>query len=57
MKHILKCEVCGAYTMKKECKCGGTAHEPKPPKYSPEDNYGNYRRKAKKQELEKKGWL
>ncbi len=29
----------------------------KPPKYSPEDKYGDYRRKAKKEELITKGLL
>jgi len=30
---------------------------PKPPKYSPEDRYGKYRRQAKRKEIEEKGWL
>ena len=37
--------------MKKTCKCGSKAINPKPPKYSPDDPYGNYRRKAKEEEL------
>lgn len=46
MNHILKCKKCGTYTLKKECECGGEAVSPKPPRYSPEDPYGEYRRKA-----------
>jgi H/ACA ribonucleoprotein complex subunit 3 len=43
---IKKCESCGTYTMKEKCpKCGGKAISPQPPKYSPEDRYGKYRRK------------
>jgi len=57
MKHILKCSKCGKYTMKQVCECGGKAVLSKPPKYSPEDKYGHYRRKVKKPELIKKGLL
>jgi len=57
MKHILKCESCGEYTIKEKCGCAGNAVNPKPPKYSPEDSYGEYRRKAKKQSLIEKGFL
>ena len=58
MEHILKCSKCGEYTMKEVCpKCGAKALNPKPPKYSPEDKYADYRRKAKKEELTKKGLL
>jgi len=57
VRHILKCGECGAYTMSEACKCGGKALAVKPPKYSPEDKYAGYRRKAKKQALEKEGIL
>ena len=50
MRHILKCKICGKYTLKDKCACGGGAVSPKPAKYSPEDQYGEYRRKAKKEE-------
>ncbi|MCP3683054.1 MAG: ribosome biogenesis protein [bacterium] len=47
MNHIMKCS-CGAYTMKSMCPgCGRRTCIPKPPKYSPEDRYGHYRRLAK----------
>lgn len=48
MKHILKCTVCGEYTMKAEHH-GKKTLSPKPAKYSPEDKYGKYRRIAKKE--------
>jgi H/ACA ribonucleoprotein complex subunit 3 len=37
--------------------CGGNAANPAPPKYSPEDPYGTYRRKARREILEKEGKL
>ncbi|MGV8171775.1 MAG: nucleolar RNA-binding Nop10p family protein [Candidatus Woesearchaeota archaeon] len=48
MRHILKCMKCGSYGLVEECECGHKRVEPKPPKYSPEDKYGKYRREAKK---------
>ncbi|MEM4268366.1 MAG: RNA-protein complex protein Nop10 [Candidatus Woesearchaeota archaeon] len=57
MKHILKCS-CGTYTLKPVCpKCGKDAFSPRPPKYSPEDKYAKYRRKAKENELRAKGLI
>ncbi len=47
-KHILKCNKCFTYTLKKKCpKCNSETINPKPPKYSVDDKYGDYRRKAK----------
>ena len=57
MKHILKCSKCNKYTMKEVCECKEKSVVIKPPKYSPEDKYGEYRRKVKKPELLKKGLL
>jgi H/ACA ribonucleoprotein complex subunit 3 len=58
MKHILKCNACGIYSLKEECKnCGGIAVIPKPPKYSPEDKYSKYRRIVKEPALVEKGLL
>jgi H/ACA ribonucleoprotein complex subunit 3 len=54
-RHILKCQECKKYSMDDECSCGGIAHSPRPPKYSPDDKYAEYRRKTKKEELIKKG--
>jgi len=33
--------------MKEVCNCGNKTANPKPPKYSPDDPYGAYRRRAK----------
>ncbi|MCM2325263.1 MAG: RNA-protein complex protein Nop10, partial [Candidatus Woesearchaeota archaeon] len=49
MKHILKCIECGKYILSESCPCGGKAIEHKPPKYSPEDKYADYRRKVKEE--------
>tara|TARA_Y100000031_G_C7917534_1_gene246722 strand:+ start:193 stop:366 length:174 start_codon:yes stop_codon:yes gene_type:complete len=57
MKLILKCGKCSKYTLKDKCSCGGKAITPKPAKFSPEDKYGSYRRKAKAKEFEKRGFL
>jgi len=35
------------YGLEETCSCGGKRINPKPPKYSPEDKYGDYRRAAK----------
>lgn len=57
MRHILKCRVCGSYTLKEKCSCGGNAVTTKPPKFSPDDKYASYRREAKRESLEKEGLL
>ncbi len=57
MKHILKCQECDKYTLSNKCGCGGKAIENKPPKYSPEDKYGAYRRKVKEKSWKKTGYL
>jgi len=57
MKHILKCESCGKYTMNEKCSCGGKALNPKPAKFNPEDDYGDYRRKAKENKWKEEGLL
>ena len=46
---MLKCQTCSSYGFDKDCPCGGIRVFPKPPKYSPEDKYGKYRRLAKEQ--------
>ena len=55
MRHILKCADCSKYTMREKCGCGGKAVAAKPPKFSIEDSYGSYRRKAKFEDLKKRG--
>lgn len=57
MKHILKCESCGNYTLKEICSCGGKAIGIKPPKFSLKDDYAGYRRKAKEKEWKEKGLI
>jgi rRNA maturation protein Nop10 len=55
MRHILKCTQCGKYILSEKCSCGGNAIENKPPKYSPEDKYADYRRKAKEEKWKEEG--
>ncbi len=45
--HILKCPSCMLYGLKETCACGSVRVRVKPAKYSPEDKYADYRRKAK----------
>lgn len=47
---IMKCEKCGTYTLKDVCpECGNKSITPIPPRYSPEDSYGKYRRMMRKE--------
>ncbi|MHA2003593.1 MAG: RNA-protein complex protein Nop10 [Candidatus Thorarchaeota archaeon] len=50
MARLFKCTDCDRYTLEEEkCPvCGGSVVSPQPPKYSPQDRYGEYRRKAKR---------
>jgi H/ACA ribonucleoprotein complex subunit 3 len=48
MLKIRKCVVCGEYTLKEVCEnCGSVTKNPKPPRFSPKDPYGKYRRMMK----------
>lgn len=43
------CKACRDYTLKDDCpRCGAKVAQNTPAKYSPEDPYGDYRRKLKK---------
>jgi H/ACA ribonucleoprotein complex subunit 3 len=43
---MFKCKACQEYTLKTICpKCGQKCNVPVPARYSPEDKYGEYRRK------------
>jgi len=43
-----KCPKCGRYTLKDICpECGEKTINPEPPRYSPQDKYGKYRRMMK----------
>jgi len=45
MSNLLKCTHCNSYTLGASCpKCGKKTHNTTPPKYSPKDKYGHYRR-------------
>ncbi|MCX8172680.1 MAG: RNA-protein complex protein Nop10 [Archaeoglobaceae archaeon] len=47
---IRKCNVCGSYTLKEKCpKCGEATRMTIPPRFSPEDPYGKYRRMLRKE--------
>ncbi len=51
MKALLrKCVKCGRYTLNQDkCPfCGSEVRNPHPPKFSPEDRYGKYRRMWRK---------
>jgi H/ACA ribonucleoprotein complex subunit 3 len=55
-EYIFKCDSCKKYTLEEICPyCNKKVHKPLPAKFTSEDKYGSYRRKAKKEELEKKG--
>jgi H/ACA ribonucleoprotein complex subunit 3 len=58
MMHIMRCQQCCVYTLKEICsRCSSRAIIPKPARYSPDDHYAAYRRKAKEAQLKAKGWL
>ena len=45
---LRKCGVCGEYTLKDVCaRCGRRTMNPTPPRFSPKDPYGKYRRMMK----------
>jgi len=46
MMTLKKCQKCNEYTMK-DAHCDEKTINPSPPRYSPEDRYGKYRRMAK----------
>jgi len=49
MKEIRKCPNCKRYTFKEICPyCNIKTRRVIPPKFSPEDKWGEYRRKMKK---------
>src|SRR3989442_14176384 len=50
MRSVMKkCGACGRYPLNDVCPaCGHAAGNPMPPRYSPEDRYGAYRRKLKR---------
>ncbi|MEM5805533.1 MAG: RNA-protein complex protein Nop10 [Candidatus Aenigmatarchaeota archaeon] len=52
MGKIRKCTTCKIYTFKEMCpKCGIKTINPNPPRFSPIDKFGKYRRKLKIEEV------
>ena len=50
MSHLLYCKNCKRYTLECTCpKCNENTISRNPPRFSPQDHYGKYRRKLKKQ--------
>jgi H/ACA ribonucleoprotein complex subunit 3 len=46
---MLRCPKCEEYTLQEACpRCATRAKDPRPAKFSPEDPYGEYRRKLKR---------
>lgn len=46
---LRRCLACKEYTLQDTCpRCGGAAKPNRPAKFSPEDQYGEYRRKLKR---------
>ncbi len=45
---IFHCKDCDRYTLYPSCpKCGAQTVQPAPPRFSPEDKYGKYRRQLR----------
>ena len=54
-QHIFKCLNCRSYSLEDSCSgCGGKCVTPRPPKFSLEDKYADYRRITKLEELKKR---
>jgi H/ACA ribonucleoprotein complex subunit 3 len=49
MSKILYCENCKDYTLDEKChRCNNKSISKNPPRFSPQDYYGKYRRELKK---------
>ena len=49
MSHLLYCKNCNIYTLDTICNiCEAQTISKNPPRFSPQDHYGEYRRKLKK---------
>ena len=57
MRDILYCQACGKHTMNETCDCTLKTAPVAPVKYSPQDKYADYRRKAKEPERKAAGLL
>lgn len=50
-----RCTGCHEYTLQTTCpRCGAKAEPNRPAKFSPEDHYGDYRRKLKRLERDER---
>lgn len=56
MHEIMQCQSCKKHTIKETC-CETAPAPVTPMRYSPEDKYGSYRRKAKEAERKSQGAL
>jgi len=57
-RHIFRCPKCDSFTMQEACsRCEVKSVSIKPPKYSPDDKYGKYRREIKEPERKDKDLL
>jgi len=53
-RKIRYCRACGRYTMSHKCPgCGEETLIAGPPRFSPEDRFGEYRRRAKIEQMKK----
>lgn len=51
MTSLYYCNYCKKYTLQIQCTiCSNKTSERKPPRFSPQDHYGKYRRELKKQQ-------
>ena len=57
MRDIMFCTACKKHTLNETCGCTMKTMPVFPAKYSPEDKYGSYRRKAKEAERKAAGVL
>lgn len=58
MKRILYCPKDDLFTLTEKCPtCGGVTTTTQPPKYSVDDKYADYRRKAKEPSRKEAGLL
>jgi len=49
MSHLLYCKKCNEYTLDEKCpSCKNKTISKNPPRFSPQDPYGRYRRELKK---------
>ena len=57
MRHIFKCGNCNKYTMKEVCGCGQKTLIARRAKFTPNDKFASYKRKAKIDEYRSRGLI